>query len=32
MGTDSFTPDHGVLIAKNKTAQLAPWKWQSTPP
>ncbi len=27
MGTDSFTPDHGVLIAKNKTAELAPWKW-----
>jgi M6 family metalloprotease-like protein len=27
MGSDSFTPDHGVLIAKNKTAELAPWKW-----
>lgn len=27
MGTDSFTPDHGVLIAKNKTAEVAPWKW-----
>jgi len=27
MGTDSFTPDHGVLIAKNKDADLAPWKW-----
>jgi len=27
MGSDSFTPDHGVLIAKNKTPELAPWKW-----
>ena len=27
MGSDSFTPDHGVLIAKNKTAELAPFKW-----
>src|SRR3954470_16633815 len=27
MGTDSFTPDHGVLIAKNKVAEVAPWKW-----
>jgi hypothetical protein len=27
MGTDSFTPDHGVLLAKNKTPELAPWKW-----
>ena len=27
MGTDSFTPDHGVLIAKNKDADLSPWKW-----
>ncbi len=27
MGSDSFTPDHGVLIAKNKTAEVAPWKW-----
>jgi M6 family metalloprotease-like protein len=27
MGTDSFTPDHGVLIAKNKTPEVAPWKW-----
>ncbi|MFL5846252.1 MAG: immune inhibitor A domain-containing protein [Solirubrobacteraceae bacterium] len=27
MGSDSFTPDHGVLLAKNKTAELAPWKW-----
>ena len=27
MGSDSFTPDHGVLIAKNKYAEVAPWKW-----
>jgi M6 family metalloprotease-like protein len=27
MGSDSFTPDHGVLIAKNKAADLAPFKW-----
>ena len=27
MGSDSFTPDHGVLIAKNKLADLAPFKW-----
>ncbi|HEX8206239.1 MAG TPA: immune inhibitor A domain-containing protein [Solirubrobacteraceae bacterium] len=27
MGSDSFTPDHGVLIAKNKSVELAPWKW-----
>ncbi len=29
MGSDSFTPDHGVLIAKNKgpRADLAPFNW-----
>jgi M6 family metalloprotease-like protein len=27
MGSDSFTPDHGVLLAKNKSVELAPWKW-----
>lgn len=27
MGYDSFTPDHGVLIAKNKPADTAPFIW-----
>jgi M6 family metalloprotease-like protein len=27
MGSDSFTPDHGVLIAKNKVADAAPFVW-----
>jgi M6 family metalloprotease-like protein len=27
MGYDSFTPDHGVLIAKTKNADLAPFIW-----
>ncbi len=27
MGMDSFTPDSGVLIAKNKLADLAPFNW-----
>jgi len=27
MGYDSFTPDHGVLLAKTKNADLAPFIW-----
>jgi M6 family metalloprotease-like protein len=27
MGSDSFTPDHGVLIAKNKSADVSPFIW-----
>jgi hypothetical protein len=27
MGSDSFTPDHGVLLAKNKNVDLSPFIW-----
>lgn len=27
MGSDSFTPDSGVMISKTKNADSAPWQW-----
>jgi len=27
MGTDSFTPDHGVMLAKTKNTDASPFVW-----